>query len=296
MEIKDLKIFKSVAFHGSVSKAANDLNYVQSHVTTRIQLLEKELHTQLFHRNSRGMILNPEGKKLLSYTDNLLTTVDEMIKVIQDSNEPSGELDLGTVETVIRLPYILSAYHQNYPNVDLSLVTDVTENLVDHVLAHNLDGAFVAGFKEHPKITQHEVFQEELVLISNNKEISLDEFAHKPLLVFKPGCSYRAKLTEWIQAEGIHPANIIEFGTLETILGCVVSGLGVTLLPKSTISHLEEDGVVRCMNLPEKYSHVTTVFIRRSDAYLTNSMKKFIETIDMTKETRRAAPLRYQFQ
>ncbi|QQK77243.1 LysR family transcriptional regulator [Salicibibacter cibarius] len=295
MEIKDLKIFKSVAFYGSVSKAAHELNYVQSHVTTRIQLLEKELQTQLFHRNSRGMILNPEGKKLLSYTENLLTTLDEMVKVVQDSDQPSGELDLGTVETVIRLPHILSAYHNDYPNVDLSLVTDVTENLVEQVLAHKIDGAFVTGFEEHPKITQHKVFHEELTLISNNEEMSLDEFAHKPLLVFKQGCSYRAKLTAWIQAEGIHPANIIEFGTLETILGCVVSGLGVTLLPKSTVHHLEEEGLVRCMNLPEQYSHVTTVFIRRSDAYLTNSMRKFIETIDTVKETRRANPLRYQF-
>nr|WP_090397002.1 LysR family transcriptional regulator [Natribacillus halophilus] len=295
MEIRDLKIFKSVAFHGSVSKAANELSYVQSHVTTRIQLLEKELQTKLFHRDSRGMILNPEGKKLLSYTDKLLVTIDEMVKVVQDSDQPSGELDLGTVETVIGLPHILSAYHHKYPNVDLSLVTDVTENLLEQVLSHKLDGAFVTGFDEHPKITQHEVFHEELTLISNNSEISLDELAQKPLLVFKSGCSYRAKLTEWINDEGIHPANIIEFGTLETILGSVVSGLGITLLPKSTISHLEADDVIRSMNLPEKYSHVTTVFIRRSDAYLTHSMKRFMETIDTSKETNRAAPIRYQF-
>ncbi|MBB6448253.1 DNA-binding transcriptional LysR family regulator [Geomicrobium halophilum] len=296
MEIRDLKIFNSVAFHGSVSKAANELSYVQSHVTTRIKLLEKELHTQLFHRDSRGMILNPEGKKLLSYTENVLSMIDEMVKVVKDSDQPSGKLDLGTVETVIRLPHILSSYYENYPNVDLSLVTGVTENLVGQVLTHKLDGAFVTGFEEHPKIIQHEVFQEELTLISNNKDISLDEFAHKPLLVFKSGCSYRAKLTDWVNAEGIYPANIIEFGTLETILGCVVSGLGVTLLPKSTIRHLEQDGVVRCMKLPEKYSHVTTVFIRRSDAYLTNSMQKFIETIYTTPEPKQTGWIRYQFE
>lgn len=294
MEIKDLKIFKTVAFYGSVSKAANELSYVQSHVTTRIQLLEKELNTQLFHRDSRGMKLNPEGKKLLSYTDNILSMLDEMVKVVQDSEEPSGELDLGTVETIIRLPHILSTYHEDYPNVDLSLVTGVTEDLVQQVITHQLDGAFVTGFEEHPKITQHDVFHEELTLISN-KAMTIDEIVHKPLLVFKSGCSYRAKLTEWIKTEGIHPAKIIEFGTLETILGCVVSGLGVTLLPKSTIQHLEEDGTVSTMKLPDKYSHVTTVFIRRSDAYLTNSMKKFIETIQTTTDTKTGL-LRYHFQ
>ncbi|AXF55867.1 LysR family transcriptional regulator [Salicibibacter kimchii] len=294
MEIRDLKIFKSVSFHKSASKAANELNYVQSHVTTRIQLLEKELNTRLFHRDSRGMILNPEGKKLLSYTDNVLSMLNEMVKVVQDSDEPSGELDLGTVETIIRLPHILSNYHEYYPNVDLSLVTGVTEELVQQVITHQLDGAFVTGFEEHPKITQHDVFHEELTLISN-KEMTIDEIVHKPLLVFKNGCSYRAKLTEWIKAEGIHPAKMIEFGTLETILGCVVSGLGVTLLPKSTIEHLEENGTVYSKKLPDKYSHVTTVFIRRSDAYLTNSMKKFMETIQTSTDTKTGL-LRYHFQ
>jgi LysR family transcriptional regulator, cell division regulator len=57
--------------------------------------------------------------------------------------EPHGKLEIGTVETVIRLPQILSTYIKNYKNVDFTLFTGVSETLEEEVLNHKLDGAFV---------------------------------------------------------------------------------------------------------------------------------------------------------
>lgn len=54
VESGDLKIFQAVAREGSITKAAQALNYVQSNVTTRIQQLEAELKTPLFRRSNRG--------------------------------------------------------------------------------------------------------------------------------------------------------------------------------------------------------------------------------------------------
>ncbi|WP_423800637.1 LysR family transcriptional regulator [Neobacillus sp. SAB-20_R2A] len=279
MEIKDLRIFQKVAEFGSISKAAKSLNYVQSYVTVRIRQLEEELQTELFHRSSRGMVINSEGKKLLFYAQKIISMVDEMLKVVQDSDNPVGTLEIGTVETLYKLPLILSAYHKKYPNIDLSLVSGVTEDLVEDILSYKLDGAFVTGNFNHPQIAQYEVFEEELVLISNQEEVPFEELKNKPLLVFKQGCSYRSKLEGWVRDEGRINAKIMEFGTWETILGSVIAGLGITIIPKSTVSLLEADGVVRIYHIPEKYSKITTVFIRRADSFLTNTMQKFIETI-----------------
>src|SRR5699024_4914896 len=135
---------------------------------TRIKALESRLQTQLFHRHSRGTTLNSEGEKLLSYTEKILFMMEEMEKSFQDTNKPLGTIEIGTVETVTDLPNILSNYHRNYPNVNLSLITGVTKNLISQILTRKLDGAFVAGFDGHPEIEQKEVFQEELVLISSN--------------------------------------------------------------------------------------------------------------------------------
>ncbi|WP_144512178.1 LysR family transcriptional regulator [Bacillus sp. FJAT-22090] len=284
MEFKDLEIFQMVAQKGTITEAAKALSYVQSNITSRIHKLETELNTPLFNRHNRGMSLTPEGKKLLVYCEKILTLTNEMKKVVQSGKDPSGKLEIGSVETVIKLPKILSAYTKKYKNVDLSLLTGVTDQLQEDVLNHRLDGAFVTETDVHPDLVSHKVFQEELVLISDKRATSLENLVNEPFLCFSKGCGYRARLEKWYKDQKITPQKIMEFGTLETILSSVVVGLGITFVPKSAVSHLEKRGLIHCHTLPEKYSKIQTVFIRRSNAYLTSTIEKFIETIDQTKD------------
>ncbi|MED1674009.1 LysR family transcriptional regulator [Pallidibacillus thermolactis] len=284
MELKDLKIFQTVAEKGSVTKAAKELNYVQSNITARINKLETELNTVLFNRHRRGMTLTPEGKKLLEYCKEILLLTVEMKKAVQSNNEPSGKLDIGTVETVYHLPKILSYFIKQYKKVDLSLYTGVTESLEQDVLNHKLDGAFVSESEFHPDIVSHEVFQEELVLIANKQLHSLEELAEEPILCFSKGCGYRARLERWYRDQHITPHKVMEFGTLETILRSVAMGLGITFVPKSAVTNWELNGFIKCHEVPDQYSKIKTVFIRRADAYLTSSMEKFIETIEENKK------------
>jgi DNA-binding transcriptional LysR family regulator len=272
-----------VAKKGTITEAAKELSYVQSNITSRIQKLETEMNTALFNRHNRGMTLTPEGKKLLVYCEKILKLTNEMKKVVQSKTEPAGKLEIGSIETVIKLPVILSAYNKKYKNVDLSLLTGVTEQLQNDVLHHNLDGAFITEITQHPELVAHDVFQEELVLISDNTKTSLEQLKKEPFLCFSKGCGYRARLENWYKDQNITPQKVMEFGTLETILGSVAMGLGITFVPKSAVSHLEEKGLVQCHYLPEKYSKINTVFIRRKDAYLTSTLEKFIETFEQSE-------------
>ena len=76
----------------------------------------------------------------------------------------------------------------------------------------------------------------------------------------------------------------MEFGTLETILRSVAMGLGVTFVPKSAVTHMEQSGLIRLYTLPDQYSKINTVFIRRADTFITSTIEKFIETIKMNKQ------------
>lgn len=283
MELSDLRIFKTVAQVGTVSGAANELSYVQSNVTARIKKLETTLNTPLFHRHQKGMTLTPEGKKLLEHVNEIFTIVNNIEKTLQNQEVPSGKLEIGAVETVIQLPPILAAYNKKYTDVDLSLVSGVTNDLVEKVLNNQLDGAFITGSIDHPQLVQYNVFKEELVLLTT-KGNTVENLESLPFLVFNKGCGYRAKLEEWFQDTNKRPAKMMEFGTLETILGSVVSGLGVTIVPKSTASNLLRKGLVKAYLLPEKYSKISTVFILRSDAYVTATIRKFIDTIEEHKK------------
>lgn len=279
MELNDLRIFQAVAAHGSVSKAALELSYVQSNVTARIKLLEKELQTPLFYRHKRGMILNTEGKRLLEYSREILSKVDEMKQTFQDKSNPYGVLEIGIVETVAALPYILSSYYRKYPNVEISLKAGVTDLLLQDVIDMKLDGAFVTGPIRHPLIEQVEVIQERLVLVTKADTFAVEDITTKPLLLYNKGCGYRGRLESWLKVEGIVPKQIMEFGTFGTIIGSVAAGVGMTIIPESAIKDLVASGTVYAHSVPEPYREITTIFIRRKDSYLTSTLQCFIDEI-----------------
>lgn len=282
MDLHALKIFKTVAETGSITEAAKSLNYAQSNVTTKIKQLEKEMETTLFYRHNRGTTLTVKGKILLSYTEKIFRLFDETVKVMKADDEPRGPLSIGAMETTaaVRLPRLLSNYHHKYPRVDLALKTGPTQKCIQRVLEYELDGAFVAGPVEHPDLIQKKVIDEELVLVTAAAQpalAALRDIQDQTLLVFRTGCSYRRNFEEWFRHEGIIPKRIMEFDSLDAILGCVFAGLGISLLPLSVIEKHAHAGRLKCCTIPEAFAKVKTVFIYRKDSFISPALTKFAE-------------------
>ncbi|ACT01767.1 LysR family transcriptional regulator [Paenibacillus sp. JDR-2] len=281
MDIQLLKVFSATAKEGSISKAAQKLNFAQSNVTHKIQQLEADLQTQLFYRHNRGITLTPSGQILVSYAEKILHVIQEARSAVVDSKVPTGPLSIGSMETTaaVRLPVLLAKYHADYPAVDFNLVTGPTERHIHGVLHYELNGAFVAGPVDHPELEQENVTDEELVLVTTASHPpinSIHEVQSRTLLVFQNGCSYRAKFNQLLQDEGIVPVKLMEFGSLETIIGCVSAGLGISLLPRSIVTEQEQQGQIRTHKIPSKHALVSTVFIRRKDALMTPALSTFI--------------------
>src|SRR5262249_54871845 len=149
---------------------------------------------------------------------------------------PKGPLRIGTLETTaaIRLPQIVARYGKRHPEVDLSLATGTTGSLSLDVLAYRLEGAFVAGPTLNPGFFEETVFVEELMVVSSPRIKDLRQLAETTddvkILVFREGCSYRNRLESILRAKGVRTVRVMEFGTLDGILGCAGAGLGITLL------------------------------------------------------------------
>lgn len=289
MDLQSLRFFQAVAELGSISKAAKELNYAQSNLTSKIQQLETSLQTTLFYRHNRGTTLTDKGKILLSYTNELFQLLNEMKEVMNDDQTPKGSLVIGSMETTaaVRLPSLFSKFHREYPAVDLTLKTGPTEQNVQNVIHYELDGAFVAGPIEHPDLTYKTLIEEELVLVTDRSHQSLSslkEIKNRTILVFRNGCSYRARFEDWLQHEGIVPEKIMEFGTLDGIIGCVSAGLGISLLPRSVVDKHVKEGLLIKHSIPERYGKVNTIFVYRKDKYLSASLEKFIGMVSTENE------------
>jgi len=247
MDIQSLRIFKAVAEYGSISKAAKELNYAQSNITTRMQQLENSLQTVLFYRHNKGITLTAKGELLVTYADKIFRLLEETKQIMRDEEEPQGPLGIGSMETTaaVHLPAFLSNYHSAYPQVDLNLKTGPTSQHIEEVLNYKLDGAFVSGPLSHPDLIVKKVFKEELVLVGNlllSRFLESERVGNLTLLVLHKGCFYREKFEHWLREEGVRPSKVMEFGSLDALMGCIAAGLGVTLLPLSIVqrySHLE---------------------------------------------------------
>ncbi|ACC76090.1 LysR substrate-binding domain-containing protein [Paraburkholderia phymatum] len=275
MELRHLRMFCAVAEFGSFTAAAEKIHNVQSNVTMRIKELEGELNQQLFIRQKNGVMLTSAGQIFLGYAQRILQLTDESRNALLDNASPRGLLRLGSMETTaaIRLPKVLAKYHARYPQVQLSLMTGTTAELIKAVECHRLDGAFVGGFHQNASLHQEEVFQEELVLVSGIEFESVDALASRmsaqTVLAFRTGCFYRSTLEHWFFQAGIIPGQVMELGTLDGIMSCVAAGMGVTLLPRSVVEGHGTRQAVHCHALPPEFSHVTTVLIRNKDSIVT---------------------------
>jgi DNA-binding transcriptional LysR family regulator len=165
MELSDLLTFSTVARLGGITRAADELNTVQSNVTQRVKALEAEIGTALFERHSRGMTLTGAGRRLLPYAQRMAALSREALLAARDDGEPKGPLSIGSMETTaaVRLPSLLAEFHRRFPAVRLSLRTSTTAELVAGVLNGSFDGAFVAGPIEHAELDATVAFCEELV-------------------------------------------------------------------------------------------------------------------------------------
>jgi LysR family transcriptional regulator, cell division regulator len=281
MDAADLRVFEAVARLGGMNRAASELNTVQSNVTQRIRLLEEELATPLFQRHSRGVALTPAGKRLLPYAARVAQLLAEARRAVKDDGTPSGPLQIGSLETTaaLRLSPVLASYAASYPAVDVALTTGTSAELVELVLAHRLEGAFVCGPVQHPELAAEPIFAEELVLVTAPSQKSLDRILTRSdlkIVVLRAGCSYRQRLEEILARRGIVGLRRLEFGTIEGILGCAAAGLGVTLLPRALVEGARRARRVAVHTLPPDEARVETVFIRRRDAFVSSALAAFL--------------------
>ncbi|MGN5479187.1 LysR substrate-binding domain-containing protein [Cupriavidus basilensis] len=254
MELAELEIFRAVAREQSITRAAKVLERVQSNVTTRVKQLEESLGIALFQRDSKRMILTPEGHRLLGYAEQMLALAEEARQSMRLS-APSGTLRVGSMESsaATLLPKPLGQFHAAWPDVELNLSTGTTGYLVDAVLGHRLDCAVVAhpgnGAPRDMDMAElgaglEGVFlrTEELVLVlpgTHPKAHRPQDVTLRHLAAFSKGCTYRRCAEDWLEQGGEairRRLTVVEMPSYHAILAYVSAGSGAAIVPRSLLA------------------------------------------------------------
>jgi DNA-binding transcriptional LysR family regulator len=269
MDLSDLLIFRSVVREGGVTRAAERLHRVQSNVTTRIRQLEEDLSVPLFIREGKRLHLAPAGQVLLDYAERLLALADEARGAVQDA-KPRGTFRLGAMESTaaVRLPGLLSEYHRRHPGVVLELRTGNPQILASAILAGDLDAALVAEPIADAPFEKTFAFDEELVIVAagNHPPIGKRGDLPRTVIVFEHGCPHRKRLEDWYANRREMPERTIEIASYHAMLGCVVAGMGISLIPKSVLATFPDRKRLSVHRLARSENCAQTVLIWRKGA------------------------------
>lgn len=291
MEFKQLKSFIIVAETLSFSKTAEILNFAQSSISEQIRLLEKELGCKLFERLGRNICLTNEGRRFLLYAEKILNLCNEAKQCVAESLIPIGSLTIAMAETlcVFRLSELFKEYFSRYPNVDVKLQIGNCEDFPHMLRKNKVDIAFTLDDERvYSDIVSKTLLHEPLVVISSNIDalarrdmVEVFEFEGKNLILTQRGCSYRDSFERFLSSANVRPNSILELESIEAIKQYVISGFGISFLPRIAVEKEIKNGklVEIKYNGPKFYTSAQILY--HKDKWLSPALQAIL---DMSSE------------
>ncbi|MCE8022103.1 LysR family transcriptional regulator [Halomonas sp. MCCC 1A11036] len=253
MELRQLRTFCIVAEELNLTRAAERLHMTQPPLSRKIKALEEELGSRLFIRSPQGLALTAIGQFLYEQARQLLDKVETTAMTIRRMERHLRPLlGIGFVPSVFydRLPLLVRELRQK-DEVELSLIELTTVQQVQALKTGRIDIGFGRLKIDDPDVEQEVLLDEPLLAALpeahplEGTTPTLEELARYPLILF-PALP-RPSLADMVQGlfhrRGIKTRVVQETNELQTALGLVASGLGITLVPEQ-VKNVQRSGIV----------------------------------------------------
>ncbi|MBI2868057.1 MAG: LysR family transcriptional regulator [Chloroflexi bacterium] len=289
MELRQLGAFRHVALYQSFSKAAEALFLTQPTVTARIQALERELGASLFERKSRGVRLTEAGKALLPYAERIAQSVEEGRHLVEKSRRgPFGKLHIGAARAIgtYVLPKALKPFQARHPETEIVIRTGRSQDVLNMLLAADVEIGFARAL-QHPEIETMHLYDEEIILVTHpehpftrTRKASVAEIAREPLILYDRESTYYILITNACREAGIIPNVTMELDSIEATKKMVELGLGISLLPVSSLERELELGTLVHIRISDGLRvHLPTAVLYRKTRRLSDLVRAFLADV-----------------
>jgi LysR family hydrogen peroxide-inducible transcriptional activator len=219
-----------------------------------VKKLEDELGAAIFERSKSSVYITPIGEQIIAQARRVLEQAN-MIKELASSgkNQLRGPLKVGAIFTIAPylFPSMIPELKRIAEGMPLLIEEDLTENLRPKLRNGELDAIIVALPFREPDVVTRPIYEEEFVVLmpkdhpwTQLEHISTDQLTTDNLLLLGKGHCFSDQVMEACPIVGENELNeghtIVNGSSLETIRYMVSSGLGVTVLPKSAVTHVDE--------------------------------------------------------
>lgn len=246
MNLRDLGYLVALADHRHFGKAAEASFVSQPTLSTQLKKLETELGVALIERNPGHVMLTEAGARVVERARVILGEIDDIQRIARQASDPeSGTLRLGLFPTLAPylLPHVVPHVHARFPNLELLLVEEKTEEVLARLRSGKLD-AGVLALPVHDAQLQHEMlFTEDFLLAvptghplaDSDGEVSTSVLATENVLLLEEGHCLRDQALAVCTLAGGHERRGFRATSLETLRQMVAAGVGMTLLPELAV-------------------------------------------------------------
>jgi LysR family transcriptional regulator, transcription activator of glutamate synthase operon len=239
MELRQLRAFVHVTHAGTFTRAAEELHVAQSAVSQAVGRLEAELGFELLRRTSRGVELTEAGTLVFERAREIVAGADAIrsdLAALRGLLE--GTVALGTMlpPGPIDLPGLLASFHAAHPGVTVRVREGSAPEILAAVRRDELDVAFTGVEPEAlaDGLAGERMLGEELLLITppDHAPLTLDRLEGVPFIGYRRGSALRDTVD---RAVGAAPEIVFETDELVSVRELVAQGLGVSIVPRSTV-------------------------------------------------------------
>ncbi|MEP0940434.1 MAG: LysR family transcriptional regulator [Rhizobiaceae bacterium] len=255
INFKQLEAFVWVADLGSFRRAAERLNTTQPNISTRVSNLEDALDIKLMDRDAGSVRLTSKGRQMLEKARSILRSAESFIDAAGRASQTSGTVKLGVTEMVANtwLRQFLRAVKEQFPNLKIELVVDLSTNLKPQLHSRAIDIAFQNGPFKRTTTGSEDLGQFAFVWvgapdlpITELKNPTKDDMRAQPILAH----SRDARQFPEIQSHFGSTADLTSSSSILPCLHMAMEGMGITTLPAAMARAYLADGRLRIINYP----------------------------------------------
>lgn len=233
MDDKDWRILKTIAEEKNITKAAMRLYISQPALSYRLKNIEEEVGAQVVARIPSGVEFTPQGEFLLAYANEMLQKYGQVKEQIRNMvGKVQGALRMGSsgVFAHYNLPMILKGFLTLYPDVEISLKTGLSFEVVRMLERKEIAVAIVRG--EHEWNGEKFLISEESVCLVSRETIDFADLIAEPHIRYYTDTTLQKMIDEWWRKNfDAPPRTTMEVNTMDTARQMVLHGLGWSILP-----------------------------------------------------------------
>jgi len=257
MTLTELKYLVAVARERHFGRAAEACFVSQPTLSVAIRKLEDELGVTIFERGGSEVGVTRIGQTLVSQAQKVLEESANLKELARRGNDPlAGSLRVGVIHTIgpYLLPKLVPRQISCTPQMPLVLQENFTTKLIELLRQGELDCAMMALPLPETGLMTRPLYDEQFVVVipashpwAERTSISAEDLKQQNMLLLGTGHCFRDQVLEVCPelsrfaaaSEGIQ--RTFEGSSLETIRHMVAAGIGITVMPITSVPVLERN-------------------------------------------------------